>query len=1046
MTETGKHTNSHQEQLKARGVCVAADRMNWRATTYYDGSAGFAIPVRDAGGSRERFRALTVTSDGHKTKWLGKSGSYTPRLYHPANIDDAIKTAGGLVLIASGEFDLLTYVESGHDNVIAFTSENSIPRDLARTLKSWNVSTVRYWPDHDEAGRKSAATLRDRLAGTGIHYEAYSLADLVPEKGDTNDLWQSLRFDNELFWFALKTCPLLDLPEPDRSGGAPVIRFPSHKTGNEFPPDFVRDIIAVLMQQPHAKQRGPYIQCSSPLREDNKPSFSFNTEKLVWKDFGTGDAGGIVELGRRLGVEIRDYGSSPLPTGKETAVHVNDSANNTASPAPSSTGIAQAQMPQEAAGMGSALPFHPDLNAWFRYVSADLFSDHDTILLRSPLNTGKTHAIIQHIKATKPRRVLVLTHLQSLTRDIKRRFSAELPGEPFSLYSDLPAGQIRTGRVVCSLDSIYRLKYAEPFDLVVWDEIEQGVPHLWAGTMSGAAASVAYETLANVLKQAGQVIGLDAHASHNTAEFLTELRGDVWTIRNRYTHSWGDLTMHASESALIEAAARCATNNPDQPTVITTGSRKRARVYARMFRNIYGDEAVKVIHGWNSGSKSARAFLTDINEQLPRFRIFICSPSVGTGIDVQCEVAGVFAYFPGDHLSPQKMLQQMARYRNANQRATCVPHAEREGMITSAEALLRLERDKVRRTADLADFTQHGTRTVTATQHAITRLWASYTATSNLLKVDLRESFVSLAECEGFVVYFSEKGAEAMRQALKATREEQDDEDEQRIGGGEIEAVSPEDIDAKRLQGTLNEADFLGLLRWQIEEATGRIISPELYAQYHKQQARQGLRLFTAYLSDTESVKQLDRSDAESLPAKRHHTTAQRQLFTAALANAFPNKGLLTGEEDAIPAAVLLKRITAFAVDHLPDIRRYLDGRGDLSEKPVAVLRRLLGRFNVKLVSKQVRINPQDHPDGLLDARTMIYWIDQDALAVLREHAEFRLKKLKEKYGNRPSTNAETIYPIRERRQNTPANPLTTGSEGDPDDDPGGFSPGVPVS
>lgn len=49
------------------------------------------------------------------------------------------------------------------------------------------------------------------------------------------------------------------------------------------------------------QRNGDYV-CSSPFREDKKPSFSISPDKRCWHDFGTGESGLLSDLCKRLGI------------------------------------------------------------------------------------------------------------------------------------------------------------------------------------------------------------------------------------------------------------------------------------------------------------------------------------------------------------------------------------------------------------------------------------------------------------------------------------------------------------------------------------------------------------------------------------------------------------------------------------------------------------------------------------------------------------------------------------------------------------------------
>ena len=277
--------------LAQRGVERAAHGMGWIPSAWYDGIPGYDIPVQDAGGRRTRFRCADkkIILDGHKTKtaWKGKAGSYTPKYYHHPAIAQHIAKADGTLIIASGEFDLLTFGQIGSWNVVGFTSENSIPHDLGTQLLAWGVNHVEYWPDNDEAGRLSGRSIIDTLADTGITVNVYSLADHVGQSGDTNDLWQSCSYDQTAFWAALKACPLDDLPPSKRKPkSSPAIRFDR----DDIPEDFIRDVIRAVEALPGARYHRGNTELRFPAqwREDRRPSVDLNIAKLQWIESGHG--------------------------------------------------------------------------------------------------------------------------------------------------------------------------------------------------------------------------------------------------------------------------------------------------------------------------------------------------------------------------------------------------------------------------------------------------------------------------------------------------------------------------------------------------------------------------------------------------------------------------------------------------------------------------------------------------------------------------------------------------------------------------------------
>lgn len=635
---------------------------------------------------------------------------------------------------------------------------------------------------------------------------------------------------------------------------------------------------------------------------------------------------------------------------------------------------------------GALVTFTASEQVKARYAS-EIALNGRTIALKSPLNTGKTEAVIRQIQQQQPARVLFITHLQALTVNQAERLNRA--GLTTELYAEIPndynLGAVN--RLVCSVNSLYRLAGAAPYDLVVIDEMTQAVPHIWGGTLRGDEPAAAFATLRQLVEGAGQVIALDAHMSDREADWLQSVRGDCQRIENTYRHEWGTLDLYASEAALVAAAQARADENAG-PVVLATGSRKAARRYYRLFVKHYGSEHVRAIHGWNSNSQDNRAFVAHINRDLPALRVLICSPSVATGIDITAPVAGVFGAFYAEPLTASDMLQMLARYRNSAQRGAFVSAVERE-LETDPEQMLGRVRNRVRRTAQLAEYAAHGVPVATLAQAEIVRLWARYEADRNRQKQNPRGAFCALAAVEGFTVRPVEADAPGMAEQLKAARADlRADDNALRLT---LAPLAPDELEQRRMAGTISENDYLALDRWQIEDTTGQdITAPGLLDRYSSPRKLAALRRFTDYEAGAAAVQTLDRDEAVLLPMNRKHHTGPYWLFRGAVKDMFGAAGLQSVE--VMSKAEAHRRAAAFTEKHLGDVQIYIDHRADLSSNPLAVVRRVFAAFGVYIAYRRARV------ENRLEYQ---YWLDAARLAVLRLDAERRRAHMAQKQQDR---------------------------------------------
>jgi hypothetical protein len=98
-----------------------------------------------------------------------------------------------------------------------------------------------------------------------------------------------------------------------------------------------------------------------------------------------------------------------------------------------------------------------------------------------------------------------------------------------------------------------------------------------------------------------------------------------------------------------------------------TSSKAEAQRLEYLFKERYGEEHVYMICAENSESAEAQAFIRDINTRLPKLKLFIYSPSLGTGIDIKVPVRAVCAVFKGHHLPAGDLHQLLGRCRSTQE-------------------------------------------------------------------------------------------------------------------------------------------------------------------------------------------------------------------------------------------------------------------------------------------------------------------------------------------------------------------------------------------
>ena len=175
---------------------------------------------------------------------------------------------------------------------------------------------------------------------------------------------------------------------------------------------------------------------------------------------------------------------------------------------------------------------------YVRPISESLLK-HKTLLLRSPMGTGKTRAIIQHIAEYNHPRILVISCRQLFAQTCVNEYNVNLPSDhcQFRNYLDYPTkkylGDI--ARLCVQVESLHRLldilRNISNYDLIILDEFE-----------SSRTQFASNETLHNpvmvckvfhmLMKLTPLVIVTDAFLSACGVTLMNLLRGRIYVIHN----------------------------------------------------------------------------------------------------------------------------------------------------------------------------------------------------------------------------------------------------------------------------------------------------------------------------------------------------------------------------------------------------------------------------------------------------------------------------------------------------------------------------------
>lgn len=319
-------------------------------------------------------------------------------------------------------------------------------------------------------------------------------------------------------------------------------------------------------------------------------------------------------------------------------------------------------------------------------------------VIKSPKGSGKTEALstmIEQIrggrfrsdvpKSKRPASVLLIGHRQSLIKEAANRLGLEC------YLDDEGKGSHRRprfGYAIC-LDSLPKLtdagggpmrqgSWSKPpqYDVIILDESEQVVSHLLSETLRERnGMATVFASLEFMIRRAKAVYALDADLGLITLHALKSLRPGDWENHLHIVHNKPIAIKQRRPMAIYKSRKDLQSRmfsriREGKRCFIASNSKNTVGVIDEMIRKEFG-AAVKVmtITSDNSRGKAESHFVQNIQTEYLKKQVLICSPSLGTGIDIsfpdgRCEVDEVFGFFSPHVNKHTDIDQQLARVRN----------------------------------------------------------------------------------------------------------------------------------------------------------------------------------------------------------------------------------------------------------------------------------------------------------------------------------------------------------------------------------------------
>ena len=479
-------------------------------------------------------------------------------------------------------------------------------------------------------------------------------------------------------------------------------------------------------------------------------------------------------------------------------------------------------------------------------------------VIKSPKGSGKTEALaplIEQIrtgrfpremaKQERPKSVLLIGHRQSLIKEAANRLGLDC-------YLDDERGAThrrkRFGYAIC-LDSLHKIasgsRNGSPpaqYDVVIIDESEQVISHLLSETLRGSIGMTeAFASLEFMIRRAKAVYALDADLGLITLHALKALRPGDWEnalriIQNKPldVSDRREMLVYKSKKDIQEQMLDAVRSG--RRCFIASNSKNTVEILEQMIRKEVGSEAkILAITSGNSRGELETQFVQNIQTEFLKVQALICSPSLGTGIDIsfpdgRSEVQEVFGFFSPHVNKHTDIDQQLARVRNPGKVSVYFEAGSSNfetnlGVIRCQLALARYVPSALGALLD-----EDGNPTIDEDNTLLniaTHVMVAQRSSQNKIK----SLFEELRRANGWDVVHVEKGSSSAGNGK--WKDTQRDIEERRINGiVEARALTRMEFDELenrlRLGGSLSRQDKFALEKWQLERTYNRSVDRKM--------------------------------------------------------------------------------------------------------------------------------------------------------------------------------------------------------------------------
>lgn len=285
-----------------------------------------------------------------------------------------------------------------------------------------------------------------------------------------------------------------------------------------------------------------------------------------------------------------------------------------------------------------------------------------TLYINAPMKIGKTKKLKQFIDKLDPTAsICILSFRIFFSTHIHTMFEEE--ENPFILYKTIK-GDISPStykRVIIQVESLHRLKGV--YDYVILDESESILSQFDSGNMMNMSFAIAHFT--NLMKNAKQVICMDAFMSKRTIDVIRSMRGEDGEVIEINKHmNATEYTYNVTYSEIDFIRNMNKSIDGGKKIVVVSNKLSKLNELHELITKHY-PTLKTVLYSSKSDPSIKRDHMKDINTTCVKYDVMLYSPTLTAGVSIEVDhFHEIYGYFTNVSCDAMTCMQMLGRVRN----------------------------------------------------------------------------------------------------------------------------------------------------------------------------------------------------------------------------------------------------------------------------------------------------------------------------------------------------------------------------------------------